>query len=100
MRFDNGHVECIGCGTCKMGAVLGSRRRGAVAFVGDGPSDRYGALYADIAFGKDTLVEIARADGVPFRHWGSFDDVRAQLEALDEVPGPVGGERCPGWRTA
>lgn len=100
VRFDNGHAECIGCGTCKMGAVLGARQHGPVAFVGDGASDRYGALYADVAFAKDALVEIARADGVPFLPWGSFDDVRAQLEALDEVPGPVGGERCPGWRTA
>ena len=100
VRFENGHVECIGCGTCKMGAVLGARRDGAVAFVGDGPSDRYGALYADVVFAKDALAPIARADDVPFLPWGSFDDVRAQLEGLGEVPGPVGGERCPGWRTA
>jgi 2-hydroxy-3-keto-5-methylthiopentenyl-1-phosphate phosphatase len=98
--FENGHAECIGCGTCKMGAVLGARERGAVAFVGEGQSDRYGALYADVAFAKDVLVEIARTDGVPFLPWTTFDDVRAGLEALDAVPGPVGGERCPGWRTA
>lgn len=98
--FENGHAECIGCGTCKMGAVLGARQYGSVAFVGDGASDRYGALYADVVFAKDALVEIARADDVPFLPWGSFDDVRVQLEGLLEVPGPVGGERCPGWRTA
>jgi 2-hydroxy-3-keto-5-methylthiopentenyl-1-phosphate phosphatase len=100
IRFDNGHVECIGCGTCKMGAVLEARARGSVAFVGDGPSDRYGALYADLAFAKGALVEIARADGVPFVPWTTFDDVRGHLEGIAEVPGPVGGERCPGWRTA
>lgn len=100
IRFDNGHVECIGCGTCKMGAVLEARARGAVAFVGDGPSDRYGALYADLAFAKGALVGIARADGVPFVPWTTFDDVRGHLEGIAEVPGPVGGERCPGWRTA
>jgi 2-hydroxy-3-keto-5-methylthiopentenyl-1-phosphate phosphatase len=100
VRFDNGHAECIGCGTCKMGAVLEARARGAVAFVGDGPSDRYGALYADLAFAKDALVEIARADGVPFVPWTTFDDVRGHLEGIAEVPGSVGGERCPGWRTA
>ncbi|MGH2671785.1 MAG: hypothetical protein ACRDHC_02295, partial [Actinomycetota bacterium] len=71
----------------------------SVAFVGEGPSDRYGALYADVVFAKDALVEIARADGVSFLPWGSFDDVRAQLEGLQAVPGSVGGERCPGWRT-
>jgi 2-hydroxy-3-keto-5-methylthiopentenyl-1-phosphate phosphatase len=98
--FENGHAECIGCGTCKMGAVLAARAGGAVAFVGDGPSDRYGALYADVAFAKNALVEIARADGVPFIPWATFDEVRARLEILDVLPGPLGGERCPGWRTA
>jgi 2-hydroxy-3-keto-5-methylthiopentenyl-1-phosphate phosphatase len=98
--FDNGHLECIGCGYCKMGAVLEARGRGAVAFLGDGPSDRYGALYADLAFAKNNLVEIARADGVPFVPWTTFDDVRRHLEGIEEVPGPVAGERCPGWRTA
>jgi 2,3-diketo-5-methylthio-1-phosphopentane phosphatase len=101
VRFDNGHPECIGCGTCKMRAVIEARARGPVAFVGEGPSDRYGALYADVAFAKDALVEIARADGVPFVPWTTFDDVRGHLEGMEEeVPGPVGGERCPGWRTA
>ena len=98
--FANGHPECLGCGTCKMNAVLEHRAHGPVAFVGEGSSDRYGALYADVAFAKDRLVDIATADGVPFFPWSTFDDVRARLETLEEVPGPVGGRRCPGWRTA
>jgi 2-hydroxy-3-keto-5-methylthiopentenyl-1-phosphate phosphatase len=97
--FGNAHPECVGCGTCKMNAVLGARARGPVAFVGEGASDRYGAIYADLAFAKDRLVEIATGDGVPFEPWETFDDVRARIEALEVVPGPVGGERCPGWRT-
>jgi 2-hydroxy-3-keto-5-methylthiopentenyl-1-phosphate phosphatase len=99
MAFDNGHPECVGCGTCKMNTVLAARTRGAVAFVGEGASDRYGALYADVAFAKDQLVDIAGRDGVPFLAWDNFDDVRRHLEALETIPGPVGGERCPGWRT-
>ncbi len=99
IAFGNGHAECIGCGTCKMNAVLAARARGSVAFVGEGASDRYGALYADVAFAKDRLVGIATADGVPFLLWETFDDVRAHLETLDVVPGSVGRERCPGWRT-
>jgi 2-hydroxy-3-keto-5-methylthiopentenyl-1-phosphate phosphatase len=98
IRFDNGHRECVGCGTCKMNAVLAARGRGPVAFVGEGQSDRYGALYADVVFAKDVLVDIVRRDGVAFVPWVSFDDVREALETLDEPPGPVGGERCPGWR--
>jgi 2-hydroxy-3-keto-5-methylthiopentenyl-1-phosphate phosphatase len=95
--FGNGHAECIGCGTCKMNAVLSAR--GPVAFVGEGASDRYGALYADVAFAKDRLVGIAEADGVPFLPWETFDDVRAALERLEVLPGSVGREPCPGWRT-
>jgi 2-hydroxy-3-keto-5-methylthiopentenyl-1-phosphate phosphatase len=100
IRYENGHPECLGCGTCKMNAVLEARARGPVAFVGEGQSDRYGALYADVAFAKDVLVDIARADGVPFEPWTTFDDVRARLETIDAAPGPVGADRCPGWRTA
>jgi 2,3-diketo-5-methylthio-1-phosphopentane phosphatase len=100
IAFGNGHAECIGCGTCKMNAVLAARGRGPVAFVGEGASDRYGALYADVAFAKDRLVGIAIADGVPFLPWETFDDVRAALEGLEAIPGAVGRERCPGWRIA
>ena len=97
----NGHPVCIGCGTCKMLAAQQLRERhGPVAFVGDGQSDRYGALYSDIVFAKDALVAICELDGVPFRRWGTFDDVRRALEDAEAVPGPVGGERCPGWRTS
>lgn len=100
IAFRNGHAVCIGCGTCKMNAVLRGRERGPVVFVGEGQSDRYGALYADVVFAKDTLVDIARADGVPFLPWETFDDVRSALEGLDEPPGAVSPDRCPGWRTA
>jgi 2-hydroxy-3-keto-5-methylthiopentenyl-1-phosphate phosphatase len=97
----NGHPECIGCGTCKM--LAASRLRdahGPIAFVGEGQSDRYGALYSDVVFAKDALVQICEQDGVPYRPWDTFDDVRGALETIETLPGPVGGERCPGWRTA
>jgi 2-hydroxy-3-keto-5-methylthiopentenyl-1-phosphate phosphatase len=100
VRFDNGHPECVGCGTCKMTAVLEARTLGSVAYVGEGGSDRFGAIYSDVVFAKDALVDIARADGVPFLDWETFDDVRHQLERLEELPGAVGADRCPGWRTA
>ena len=66
ITFPNGHEVCIGCGTCKMRAVVEARgANGPVAFVGEGMSDRYGALYADVTFAKDVLVDICRRDGVP-----------------------------------
>jgi 2,3-diketo-5-methylthio-1-phosphopentane phosphatase len=101
LAHPNGHPECRGCGTCKMLAAVRARERlGPVAFVGEGQSDRYGALYSDIVFAKKELVRICREDGVPFLPWETFDDVRQVLEDMDQLPGPVAPQRCPGWRTA
>ena len=100
LRHPNGHPECLGCGTCKMVAAQQLRdRHGPVAFVGEGQSDRYGALYSDIVFAKDALVAICELDGVPYGAWETFDDVRDALEAAVDLPGPLAPERCPGWRT-
>lgn len=101
LRHPNGHPECVGCGTCKMLAVRRFQAsHGPVAFVGEGQSDRYGALYADVVFAKLGLVKICEADGVPYRPWETFDDVRADLEALEALPGPVAPVACPGWTPA
>ena len=98
LAFPNRHAECLGCGTCKMQAVIDRRAtRGAVAFVGEGSSDRYGALYADVTFAKLALVAHCERDGVPFVPWNDFDDVRRWLETAEAVPGPVSPPRCPGW---
>jgi 2-hydroxy-3-keto-5-methylthiopentenyl-1-phosphate phosphatase len=96
--FSNAHPICVGCGTCKMLVVQQSRERsGPVAFVGEGHSDRYGALYADLVFAKKHLIDICRRDGIDFRPWETFDDVRVALEKAEEPPGPVAPETCPGW---
>lgn len=96
--FPWAHPVCVGCGTCKMNIVRRHRQeRGPVAFVGEGHTDRYGALYSDVVFAKKALVEICEADGVPFIPWESFDDVQAALATLDRLPGPVDPARCPGW---
>lgn len=97
LRFVNGHRECLGCGTCKMQAVLDRRTRGAVAFVGEGSSDRYAALYADVTFAKLDLVAHCERDDVPFVPWRDFDDVRRWIESEAAVPGAVDPRRCPGW---
>ena len=79
-------------------SVLRARdARGPVAFVGEGQSDRYGALYADLVFAKRDLPAYCRADGVPFLGWNDFDDVRRALESATELPGAVAPVRCPGW---
>jgi 2-hydroxy-3-keto-5-methylthiopentenyl-1-phosphate phosphatase len=98
LAFDHGHPMCVGCGTCKMRAVLDHRRsHGTVAFVGEGQSDRYGALYADLVFAKDALVAHCREDGVPFTPWTDFDDVRRVLASGAPPPGPLAPVACPGW---
>jgi 2-hydroxy-3-keto-5-methylthiopentenyl-1-phosphate phosphatase len=100
LRHPNGHPVCIGCGTCKMLAAQRLRdQHGPIAFVGEGQSDRYGALYSDVVFAKDALVEICKQDGVPYLAWDTFDHVRTALETLRSLRGPVDPERCPGWRT-
>jgi 2-hydroxy-3-keto-5-methylthiopentenyl-1-phosphate phosphatase len=101
LRHPNGHPVCVGCGTCKMNAVLGAREaHGSVAFIGDGQSDRFGALYADMTFAKGDLVEHCLRDGVPFVPWGDFDDVRRSLETTTSTPDPVAPIPCPGWTTS
>jgi 2,3-diketo-5-methylthio-1-phosphopentane phosphatase len=98
IEFPNAHPTCVFCGTCKMNATLAARdRAGPVAFVGDGHSDRFGALYADVVFAKRYLAEYCRRERVPFIAWTTFDDVRAAIETGLDLPGPVNPSRCPGW---
>lgn len=96
--FPNAHPICVGCGTCKMLVVLSSRQRsGPVAFVGEGYSDRYGALYADLVFAKKHLIDICKKDGIVFKEWETFDDIRSGLEEAVDLASPVAPETCPGW---
>ena len=101
LEFPFAHGECIGCGTCKMRAVFEARERtgGPVAFVGEGHTDRYGALYADLVFAKKYLPALCDEMGVPYRTWDSFADIRAALESGIEPDerAAAAPERCPGW---
>jgi hypothetical protein len=73
----------------------------AVAFVGEGYSDRFGAAFADVTFAKHHLAEICSADGIGFLPWGDFDDVRRGIEGFESgdsvLVRHVAPERCPGW---
>jgi 2-hydroxy-3-keto-5-methylthiopentenyl-1-phosphate phosphatase len=98
LRFVAAHPICVGCGTCKKQAVEKARVHGAVTFVGDGVSDRFGARYADLTFAKNELAEHCKEESIPFSSYENFDDVRKGLEGLAAPPGPIDGEPCPGWR--
>jgi 2-hydroxy-3-keto-5-methylthiopentenyl-1-phosphate phosphatase len=100
LAFPFAHGECVGCGTCKMRAVIEARERlGApVAFVGEGHTDRYGALYADLVFAKKHLPAICDELRVPYLAWETFEDVRRALAGGTAVAAErVFPQRCPGW---
>lgn len=98
LAHPHGHPQCVGCGTCKMLAVLESQREsGAVAFVGDGQSDRYGAACADLVFAKGRLAVICSADGIPYVPWASFEDVRETLISTTPFTPRSAPPVCPGW---
>jgi 2-hydroxy-3-keto-5-methylthiopentenyl-1-phosphate phosphatase len=80
ITFPYGHPRCFVCGTCKRQRVLAHRAAGrAVAFIGDGESDRYAAGYSDIVFAKRSLVRICLDEGWPFRRWTEFAEIEAWL---------------------
>jgi 2-hydroxy-3-keto-5-methylthiopentenyl-1-phosphate phosphatase len=99
MRHPNGHPTCVGCGTCKMQAVLDAREDGPVAFVGDGVSDRFAALCSDVVFAKGALPRYCDDHGIPYVPWSDFGDVRRGMEA-EVIHEPASPEMCPGWRVA
>ena len=83
--WPNAHPDCRVCGTCKRQRVLAHQAAGrAVAFIGDGESDRYAAGYADVIFAKRALVPICLDNGWAFERWTEFSEVHAWLnERLD-----------------
>jgi 2-hydroxy-3-keto-5-methylthiopentenyl-1-phosphate phosphatase len=79
--FPNGHPACLVCGTCKRNRVLAHQAAGrAVAFVGDGESDRYAAGYSDLVWAKRALVRICVEAGWDFRRWTEFSEIDAWLQ--------------------
>ena len=83
IAFPNGHASCHVCGTCKRNRVLAHQAAGrAVAFIGDGESDRYAAGYSDIVWAKRSLTRICLEAGWPFRRWTEFSDIDAWLTDL------------------
>jgi 2,3-diketo-5-methylthio-1-phosphopentane phosphatase len=80
IAFPNGHPDCLVCGTCKRARVLAHQAAGrAVAFVGDGESDRYAAGYSDIVWAKRALIRICLEAGWAFHRWTEFREIEAWL---------------------
>jgi HAD superfamily phosphoserine phosphatase-like hydrolase len=99
IEFPNGDPHCFVCGTCKRNRVLAHQAAGrSVVFVGDGPSDRFAAGYADLVFAKDALVDICLAAGWPFERWTDFSELDAwlarTLAAFEADPSSIAAPRA------
>ena len=67
---------CDSCGNCKAQHVRRYRGRGFhTVLVGDGVSDRHGALAADAVLARGSLLEWCRAEGVPHTAARDFAEV-------------------------
>jgi 2-hydroxy-3-keto-5-methylthiopentenyl-1-phosphate phosphatase len=83
IEFPNGDPECFVCGTCKRNRVLAHQAAGrAVAFIGDGATDRYAAGYADLVFAKHALEQICVQEGWSYERWSSFAELDGWLEGM------------------
>ncbi len=98
ITFPNGHPSCFVCGTCKRNRVLAHQAAGrAVAFIGDGESDRYAAGHSDIVWAKRSLVRICIEAGWPYHRWTEFREIETWLEDVLEAwrtdPASLSGQR-------
>ncbi len=83
--------DCDICGDrCKRFEVTTRRHGRAVAYVGDGFSDRCAAQAADVAFARDRLAVYLDGLGVPYVPFDDFHDVRRGLASYLE---PARGAR-------
>ena len=75
-EFPFADPACEACGNCKAQHVRRYRSRGYHAvLVGDGTSDRHGALAADAVLARGALLQWCLAEGVPHRAFRDFGDV-------------------------
>jgi 2-hydroxy-3-keto-5-methylthiopentenyl-1-phosphate phosphatase len=73
-------VDGTDWGHDKGAALREAKKAGQLTvFLGDGLSDRGAALEADIVFAKAGLARFCEEEGIPFREFGSFSEVRDAL---------------------
>jgi 2-hydroxy-3-keto-5-methylthiopentenyl-1-phosphate phosphatase len=72
-----------GCATCKPTAMARLNPTGALTvFVGDGLSDRYAAMCADVVFAKDRLAAFCERAAIPYEPYDSLFAVATGIERL------------------
>lgn len=71
------------CATCKVEVIR--RMRGSarpVIFIGDGLSDRFAALAADVVFAKRHLLSYCRENDIICQPFETFAEIETQIEAM------------------
>jgi len=77
-EFPFADPACDDCGNCKAQHVRRYQASGfRVVLVGDGASDRHGALAADEVLARRGLLDWCRANGIAHTPFGNFRDVAA-----------------------
>ncbi len=91
-----------GCATCKPRIMQVTNPDVAPAvFIGDGLSDRYAAIAADIVFAKDKLKNYCRLNNVPITEYTNLQQVAARLdEAYESFVLASSARRVNKWRKA
>lgn len=85
---------CPVCGEpCKRATVLAEAREGLRVYIGDGFSDRCGALASDLVFARRTLAAHLLEVDASFRPFDDFRGVAAEVERLLLEGVPAKGSR-------
>ena len=85
-EFPFADPACDECGNCKAQHVRRYRSRGYhTVLVGDGTSDRHGALAADAVLARGWLLEWCRSEGVPHRAFSDFGDVAEYARRQEQL---------------
>ena len=89
-EFPFADPACDDCGNCKAQHVRRYRALGYhTVLVGDGLSDRHGALAADTVFARGGLAEWCRAEGRPWLAFEHFGDVAEWARRQDADLNPL-----------
>lgn len=81
---------CDACGNCKAQHVRRYRGRGFhTVLVGDGTSDRHGALAADSVLARGSLQQWCREESLPHQAFEHFGDVAEFARRLEQGATPL-----------
>jgi 2-hydroxy-3-keto-5-methylthiopentenyl-1-phosphate phosphatase len=96
LDFVHQNPECQMCGNCKwLVSKEAQRNAGRIVYIGDGLSDRGGAILASWIFAKGLLADYCRVNRIPFIPYGSFADILSVFRSGDMEAYPPSQGRIP-----